>query len=366
MKQCDTIVMDFSKAFDKVSHDRLLFKLERVGIDVHTIMWIKSFLSERTQKVVIDGEESTAVPVTSGATSGVPQGSVLGPILFLIFIDDMPLYTTNSQVRLFADDTIVYLTVTGREDCVKLQEDLKSLERWEREWQMEFHPEKCNVLRITRKKSKTTFPYTLHNHTLKEVLSAKYLGVTISNDMTWNNHTDNTAAKANRKLGFIKRNVKTKDRKIKEKAYTTIVRPTVEYCSTVWDPYTKIQTSTIEKVQRRAARWVTGRFHNISSVSDMIQELGWRDLNQRRVDSRLAMMYKIKHGLVNIPFGHFVTLQRDGIDIQPIFARTQYYEYSFFPRTVTDWNGISRNTLLAPTLTMFKTDIVTLTHSMPY
>ena len=126
-KQCDTIIMDFSKVFDKVSHDRLLYKLDRAGIDPQTSAWVKPFLSLRTQKVVIDGEESDAVPVTSG----VPQGSVLGPILFLVYIDDMPKYTKHSRVRLFADDTIVYLTITNMDDCQKLQEDLKRLQEWE-------------------------------------------------------------------------------------------------------------------------------------------------------------------------------------------------------------------------------------------
>ena len=246
----------------------------------------------RTQKVVIDGEESDAVPVTSG----VPQGLVLGPILFLVYIDDMPKYTKHSQVRLFADDTIVYLTITNKDDCQNLQEDLKRLEVWEKEWLMEFHPAKCHVLRISRKKNTATFPYSLHGQVLTEVKSAKYLGVTISNDMTRNNHIDSTAGKANKKLGFLKRNIKVKDSTLKEKAYKAIVRPTVEYCATVWDPHYKTQAATVEKVQRRAARWVTGRFHNMSSVSDMLSDLGWRDLNQRRVDSRLCMAYKIVHG----------------------------------------------------------------------
>ena len=300
--------MDFSKAFDKVSHDRLIYKLDRAGIDLHTRNWIKSFLSGRSQKVVVDGVTSESVPVTSG----VPQGSILGPILFLIFMNDMPQYTKHSQVRLFADDTIVYLTVTAVDDCEKLQEDLKRLEKWEEEWQMEFHPAKCNVLRITRKKSRVMFRYTLHDHILEEVPSAKYLGITISNDMSWNKHIDQTSSKANRKLGFLRRNIKTRDQALKEKAYNTIVGPTVEYCSTVWDPYYKTQADTIEKVQRRAARWVTGRFHNTSHVSDMLQHLGWRDLNQRSVDSRLCMLYKIRQGLVDIPIGQFLKFQRNG------------------------------------------------------
>ena len=180
-KQCDTIIMDFSKVFDKVSHDCLFDKLDRAGIDPLTSVWVKSFLSMRIQKVVIDGEESDAVP---SITSGVPQGSVLGPILFLVYTDKMRKYTKHSQVRLFADDTIVYLSITNMEGCQDLQEDLKRLEVWEKEWLMEFHPAKCHVLGISRKKNAATFPYSLHGQVLAEVKSAKYLGITISNDMT--------------------------------------------------------------------------------------------------------------------------------------------------------------------------------------
>ena len=170
---------------------------------------------------------------------------------------------SHSQVRLFADDTIVYLSVSAVDDCNKLQEDLKRLEDWEREWLMEFHPAKSHVLCITKKKSKVTFPYTLHGHVLEEAQSAKYLGVTISEDMSWNRHINKTTAIANSKLGFLKRNIKVKDQAMKEKAYKAVVRPTAEYCATVWDPYVKKQATSLEMVQRRAARWVTGRYHNI-------------------------------------------------------------------------------------------------------
>ena len=360
-KQCDTIVMDFSKAFDKVSHDRLVYKLDRAGIDPRTRDWIKSFLSDRSQKVVIDGEESQSVPVTSG----VPQGSVLGPILFLMFIDDLPHYTKHSQVRLFADDTIVYLTISSIDDCHNLQDDLKSLEQWEQDWLMEFHPAKCNVLRITKKKTRISYPYTLHGQVLEEVSSAKYLGITISNDITWTKHIEKTTSKANSKLGFLKRNLKVKDQKLKEKAYKAIVRPTLEYCSTVWDPHSQQQSRSIEKVQRRAARWVTGRYHNTSSVTDMTNDLGWRDLAQRRADSRLTMLYKITRGLVDIPIGCYVSFQRNGVHLQPIIARTNYYQFSFFPRTVSDWNTLPRDILQAQSLATFKNEVAALSHNVP-
>ena len=119
--------------------------------------------------------------------------------------------------------------------------------------------------------------------------------------MMWNEHIGKTSSKANKKLGFLCRNIKTMAQSLKEKAYKTIVRPTMEYYSTVWDPYYETHSDTLEKVQRRAARWVTGRFHNMSSPSAMIQDLGWRDLNQRTADSRLCMLHTISKGLVHIP-----------------------------------------------------------------
>ena len=212
------------------------------------------------------------------------------------------------------------------------------------------HPAKCNVIRITRKHSRVTFPYTLHGHILEEVSSAKYLGVTISNDMRWNKHIDNTSSKANKKLGFLKRNLKVRDSKLKETAYKAIVRPSLEYCSSVWDPHSKQSAETLEKVQRRAARWATGRYHNTSSVTNMLSDLGWKELAQRRTCSRLTMLFKITRGFVDIPMGHYVKFQRDGVHIQQILARREYYQYSFFPRTVTEWNDLPRNCLQVQTI----------------
>ena len=153
-KQVDAILMDFSKAFDKVAHHRLLYKLGKYGIEAKTKNWIKDFLTNRSQQVVLDGMASSNVPVTSG----VPQGSVLGPILFLIFINDISDGIT-SNIRLFADDTIIYPNIKNTEDAEKLQTDLHTLERWSREWQMEFHPSKCNT---THYSVKIPHPQRLH------------------------------------------------------------------------------------------------------------------------------------------------------------------------------------------------------------
>ena len=142
----------------------------------------------RTQRVVVDGATSEAAPVISG----VPQGSVLGPILFLIFINDLPLQVT-SKSRLFADDCVVYRVINSEQDCQALQEDLNNLAAWEKRWGMSFHPEKCSILRVHRKRSPIIHEYSLKGHTLETDSITKYLGVPMSQNLSWNHHIDTTA-----------------------------------------------------------------------------------------------------------------------------------------------------------------------------
>ena len=170
-RQTDLVLLDFSKAFDKVNHSKLLLKLHSYGIRGTTLRWIQAFLSNRRQKVVIEGEESDSVPVTSG----VPQGSVLGPILFLAYINDLP-QDIVSQVRLFADDTAVYLTLEDGNDSETLQRDLDRLQAWESKWDMEFNPSKCQVIKVTSARTILDTQYILHGQVLEVVSSARYLG----------------------------------------------------------------------------------------------------------------------------------------------------------------------------------------------
>ena len=194
--QTDAILLDFAKAFDKVSHQRLLLKLQAIGIDGFTLRWIRSFLSQRDQTVVLEGSSSDTKP----ATSGVPQGTVLGPLLFLVYINDLPQCVTSSHTRLFADDCLIYKEIRSQADADKLQVDLDALQEWEQQWLMSFHPQKCQLLRITRKKSPVKASYVIHGHTLAETDTAKYLGVSLHRHSSWSPHINATAKKANMEL----------------------------------------------------------------------------------------------------------------------------------------------------------------------
>ncbi|KAI8492020.1 hypothetical protein Bbelb_303930 [Branchiostoma belcheri] len=229
--QTDVLIMDFAKAFDRVNHSLLLHKLKRYGIQDTTLTWIRSFLSDRRQAVIVDGHSSTYVSVRSG----VPQGSVLGPCLFLAYINDLP-NKLSARARLFADDTGVYRVTSNTEQQAELQQDPQRLADWENCWDMEFHPSKCVAMSVTRSRRPLVSSYVLHGHTLATVQTVNYLGTTMSRDMAWDTHICNTVNKANRVLGFLRRNLKICSKRIKEKAYKAFVRPILDYASTVWDP----------------------------------------------------------------------------------------------------------------------------------
>lgn len=362
----DVVLLDFSKAFDKVNHSKLLWKLHQYGIRGKVLSWIRAFLGNRSQRVVIDGEESDSIPVNSG----VPQGSVLGPILFLAYINDLP-DGISSQVRLFADDTALYLTIKSDEDSLALQNDLNALSVWESKWDMQFNPSKCQVVQVTGSKKPLKSEYILHGQVLETVTCARYLGVDISSNIKWNSHIDRVVGNANRSLGYIRRNIKCKNRDVRESAYNTIVRPQLEYASAVWDPHTKEHISKIEMVQRRAARWTVGNFDNRASVTEMLNKLGWRTLEQRRADARLCLFYKIVYGLVAVPlpsyvqYNHRISRYCHSMTFRQVSASKDCYKYSFFPLAIVQWNALPESVVCSQSLDAFKASICELQHSRP-
>ena len=169
---------------------------------------------------------------------------MLGPILFLAYINDLP--KDIAQVRLFADDTAIYLTQEHKHDSDTLQTDLDRLQAWEAKWDMEFNPSKCQVIRVTTSNTPLHTQYILHGQVLEVVDSARYLGVDISNNITWNTHVNRVTANAGRSLGFIRRNIKTRNPKVQ-----TLVRPQLEYSSSVWDPHGKENIKKKKKKKKK-------------------------------------------------------------------------------------------------------------------
>ncbi len=352
--QVDALVLDFSKAFDKVPHQRLLSKLNFYGIRNTTASWIEAWLCHRTQKVVVDGEESPL----SQVTSGVPQGTVLGPLMFLLFINDI-VDNVSSEIRLFADDCVLYQEVKSPEDQRRLQQDLDRLIEWTRIWQMEFNPAKCQTLHISRRRNKLLHEYQMLGHTLQQVSQATYLGVEISDNLSWDAHINKVTGKANRSLGFIKRNLYACSKGVKESAYKTLVRPHLEYASSVWDPHLKKHINQIEKVQRSGARFVAGDYSWQTSVTQLMVGLQWQALEYRRAVHRLCILYNILNGNSPVIVPPYITQQQrelrsaSCVYIQPQ-AHTNIYRCSFFPRTIADWKRLPPDLTDATTPPAFK------------
>ena len=337
----DMAILDFAKAFDKVSHQRLSRKMAYYGIQGTTLYWVMDFLHGRNQQVVIDSETSSPAEVTSG----VPQGTVLGPTLFLIYINDIA-ENIKSNIRLFADDCVVYRQIDSTQDHVILQEDLNNLFDWSNTWQMKFNVDKCVIMNIGNLKIKAKHGYKMNNQILETVKHHPYLGVELTDNMKYNNHINTITSKASRVLGFVKRNLKHCPRTVKERAYQTLVRPKLEYSSPIWNPQQKTQIKQLEQVQRNAARFVLNKpynYQNPSSVTTMLQQLNWPTLEDRRKAADQILMFKVINNLVAVPQSYLPQRSPryvDSVRFITYHCRLNIYQHSFFPRTVIYWNQL--------------------------
>ena len=357
--QTDVGILDFSRAFDTVPHQRLLGKLSHYGINGNINRWIEAFLSGRTMQVVVDGETSKAAPVTSG----VPQGTVLGPLLFLLYINDMPdVLSEGTKLRLFADDSLVYREITCLDDQTILQKDLISLEQWAEKWGMRFNASKCQIMHISRGQAQTRM-YSLCNEILSTVKTAKYLGVTVSDDLQWHHQIHSVMNKANSMLHLVARNLRNCPRSTRSLAYTTLIRPKLEYSCSVWDPHTKADIDSLEMVNRRAARMVFNKSWREQGVSPttLLQNLGWKLLKERRRHQRLTMMYRIDKELVAIPSTRLDKSLRENRGHEYKFVEMgstcNTVKFSYYVRTIKDWNTLNRETATSATLEQFKASL---------
>ena len=354
-----SLFLDFAKAFDSVPHERLLLKLDCLGIRGDLLNWFRSYLTNRSQRVLINGHYSEWLPVLSG----VPQGSILGPLLFILYVDDLYSLIRSSSLRMYADDVALYAEISSHQDCVNLQDDLNRIYDWSLTWQLKLSPSKCEVLNITNKRSPISFTYTIGCTSVVWCSRVKYLGVIITSNLKWNDHCQHIVQKATRSLNRIRRAMYGCTWKAKALAYFALVRPCLEYCNVVWTLHASKNIDLIESVQRRAARWIKSSFDPITlqwakSSSECIRELGWPSLELRRNFSCIVMLYTIYNNLTPIKFSEYYRLnvlstRSHALTIYPLPSSINSYRYSFFVNSVFLWNRIPYDVLSAP-WTFFK------------
>ena len=296
----DIIYLDFQKAFDKVPHQRLLLKLKAHGIGDSITDWIEQWLTDRRQRVVVDGE------VSNWKSSGVPQGSVLGPILFLIYINDLDDSITSNVLK-FVDDTKLFRKVNTDGDKQHLQNDLDRLVKWSEKWQMLFNFGKCKCLHTGH--GNLNVNYKMGDTVLGTTVKERDLGVTISADMKVSEQCGIAASKGNQILGLIRRNITYKGKKLIIPLYKAIVRPHLEYCIQAWRPYRKKDIDTHKRIQRRATKMIP-ELRDLS-YEERLKECGVTTLETRRLRGDQIEVFKILNGHENIDRNMFFSLKKD-------------------------------------------------------
>ena len=350
-KAVDVIYLDFQKAFDKVPHKRLLAKLKAHGIDGVVLRWIENWLINRKQRVVINGKASNWTNVTSG----VPQGSVLGPILFLVYINDIDEGLT-CIISKFADDTKIANTVVSNNEAKEMQNNLDKLTNWAKTWQMSFNTDKCKVLHIGYRNVKTN--YLMNGSQLQNTDEENDLGVTISSNLKPSKQCSEVVKKANKLVGFIGRSIEYKSKATIVTLYNSLVRPLMEYCVQAWCPYYQKDIAKLERVQRRVTKMIPSLRNK--PYEERLKELDLFSLQHRRIRGDLIQVFKIIRGIDNMDYSKYFAIDNsnytrgNGCKIIGKSFNSNESKNFFFNRIVNLWNGLPREVIECSTVDTFK------------
>jgi len=354
--EVDIVFCDFMKAFDKVPHRRMIDKLRYYGFLDPILGWIRNFLSDRTQSVTINNTKSTPRPVLSG----IPQGSVLGPVLFVIYINTLPDVIKHSALFLFADDTKVFKDVLTKEDSEALQQDLDAMWDWSGKSLLKFHPDKCKSMSLSKSHTKEIRTYSMGNgtHKLSVASSEKDIGVTVDSHLSFEEHIQAKVNKANSTMAVIRKTYSHLDEKSFLLLYKAIVRPHLEYANAVWAPHLKKHVDSIENVQRRATRQIVGL--KDKTYEERLRHLKLPTLSYRRLRGDMIETFKIltnKYDEV-VCTGLFElnksSTRGHSLKIHKQHANSNVRKYFFTNRVVDAWNSLPNSVIDAPSIKSFE------------
>ena len=357
----DVIYCDFQKAFDTVAHNRLMKLLCHYGIKDPILSWIEDYLKDRKQQVSVNGSKSNLFDVPSG----VPQGSVLGPLLFIIYINSMVKKAADANIYLYADDLKLYQEIKTDEDVEKLQNDLDKLYDWTQYSLLKFHPTKCVVMRLMSSKCKVLRPrgiYDMDERKLNEVSEEKDLGITFNGELTFEKHINEKVNKANALVGMLRRSFVHLDKDIFKLLFISIVRPHLEYGAPVWNPHTQKLINQIENVQRRASKLIPGMFN--LSYRERLEMIKLPTLVYRRYRGDMIEVYKLSHDFYDksamknlLDFeDHSQNYDMRGhpFKISKLKCKKDVRRYYFKLRVSEQWNNLPTHVVTARSLNTFK------------
>ena len=377
----DVVYFDFAKAFDSVNHDIILAKLKnKFNIDGKLLRFLINYLKDRKQCVVVGGCKSGLRPVASG----VPQGSILGPLLFVLFINDMAdEVSEDTSLLLYADDTKIWRRIVDWFDHLQLQQDILSLYKWSRDNLMNFHPDKCKVLSVSFLREVHHLPFMSFFYTLdgtdgtelEYIQSEKDLGIVISGRLSWTAQIDALYSKASSRLGLVKRachfvNVEKQRRVL----YLSLVRSIFDHGSVIWHPSPN-QVSRLENIQRRGVKWIAGELDHHFNSNEYLSRL-W-DLDILPISCRLVlvdllMFFDILKGTTCVTLPDYIArIQPDDIEMTrlrschldldcfkcTIEIECLTFQSNFFNRCISSWNNLPRNVRLIKERPAFKSAV---------
>ena len=352
------IFFDISKAFDKVWHRGLLHKLNSIGIRGNLLTWFNDYLSNRKQAVVLNGSRSEFLHVRAG----VPQGSVLGPILFLIYINDITSEVT-STIKLFADDTSIYRSLVHDQlRFILLNSDLIKISQWAVKWKVAFNPDKTELLNLKRTQANINERLSFEDTFLDPVEHHKHLGLTIQENCKWNKHIDNIVIRCRTLTSCLKSYKYRLSRKSLEIMYKSFILPLFDYADVIWDNCTQAQTDILEDIQLDALRTISGTVRG-TSHEQIYNETGFITLKERRSRHKLVLFYKFANGLlpdhITERFPKLVSETNPYHRRRPLervvpFSRTELHKHSFFPSATSLWNSLADNIKQLSSIGAFK------------
>ena len=352
-------LFDLSKAFDRVPHSPLLQKLSAAGLSGPLLSWFRSYLSDRTQLVAVRGVDSKPVPVVSG----VPQGSVLGPLLFLVYVNDLCLssFSQNSSIILYADDTTLFKPISSPTDLVEFQSDINIIDAWFSNNHLTANASKTKVMVISTKHDPfSDLTLTLNGLPIDRVHSAKFLGVWLTDKLSWNLHVDTICKKSRKIIGFIHRSFQSAPSNIRRILYLALVRPILEYGSATFHPLNSTLTKRLEGTQRFACRVILQSWN--LSHEDLLQDSNLPPLNKRRDIASLCHLYKIFSNLCSSPnpFRPHPKPDLRNLNSRAVsipFHRLTLTQRSFYPYSSSLWNSLPEVIVNAITLQSFKSAV---------
>ena len=370
--QTDAIYFDFAKAFDSVNHDVLLHKLKYIyKIEGYLLNFIINYLKCRKQRVTVEGNFSSDTDVNSG----VPQGSIIGPLLFVLFINDIPDgLSVGTHILMYADDTKIWRVIHNSEDQLKLQHDIDILYNWSIRNKIRFHPHKCKILTVTLKRNPLTYSYSMNGITLASCDNETDLGVKLSKNLKWNGHHKMIISKASQKLGLLKRTIHfTKNRNHRRTLYLSIIRSQFEHASPIWKPVVQTQVDKFEALQKRCLKWILNEDYAHYSKAQYFYKLQGIDilpLKQKFTLNDLILFHKIVYNISFISLPDYIILVDDSTNIRQtrqfnnndrlkykctVTPRIDAFLNSYFVRTTKSWNALPLEIRSINSVTLFKT-----------